>query len=47
LQEPGARPTITPIDGANPAAISRGGVVNLTLKPWGAMILSTRDVTAN
>jgi hypothetical protein len=43
-QQPDGRPTITAIDGAAPAAMARHGVVSVSLRPWGAMILSERDV---
>jgi glycosidase len=41
------RPTITEIDGARPAAVAQHGTTTVWLKPWGAMILSARDVTTN
>ena len=46
-QQPDGRPTITPIDGAAPAALARHGTATVLLKPWGAMILSERDVTTH
>lgn len=46
-QQSDGRPTITEIDGAAPAAVARHGTVTVSLKPWGAMILSERDVTTN
>jgi cyclomaltodextrinase len=46
-QQLDGRPMITPIDGAAPAAMARHGSVTISLKPWGAMILSTRDVITN
>jgi cyclomaltodextrinase / maltogenic alpha-amylase / neopullulanase len=39
-----SRPIITAIEGAAPAAIARHGIVNVSLGPWGAMILSTSNV---
>lgn len=44
-QQADGRPTITEIDRAAPAAIARNGTVSVSLKPWGAMILSASDVT--
>jgi glycosidase len=41
--DPTGRPTITPIEGARSAAVARHGSVDVTLGPWGAMILSTPD----
>jgi glycosidase len=41
---PDSRPIITEISGAEPAALARHGIVNVTLRPWGAAILSTSDV---
>jgi glycosidase len=46
-KEPDGRPTISEIDGAAPGAIARNGVVTVSLKPWGAMILSARNVTVH
>jgi glycosidase len=46
-QQPDGRPTITAIDGAAPAALARHGTATVLLKPWGAMILSERDVTTH
>lgn len=40
---PAGRPAINLIAGAEPAAVARHGAVNVTLGPWGAMILSTSD----
>jgi glycosidase len=45
--QPDGRPTVTEVDGAPPAAVAHRGTVTVSLKPWGAMILSTRDVTTN
>jgi len=42
-----SRPEISAIDGASPAAIARHGVVTLTVKPWGAMILPSSDEMAH
>jgi hypothetical protein len=39
-----SRSIITPIEGSTPAAIARHGIVNISLGPWGAMILSKPDV---
>jgi len=41
------RPEISSIAGAAPAAIDHHGRVNVTLGPWGAMILSSPDAAAN
>jgi cyclomaltodextrinase / maltogenic alpha-amylase / neopullulanase len=35
------RPMISPIDWAAPGAVARHGVVTVSLKPWGAMILGS------
>jgi len=42
--EQDSRPIITAIDGVAPAAIARHGIVNVSLRPWGAMILSSSNV---
>jgi glycosidase len=41
------RPTIAPIEGAAPAVIARHGSVTVSLKPWGAMVLTPSDTPAN
>jgi cyclomaltodextrinase / maltogenic alpha-amylase / neopullulanase len=46
-QQPDARPTIVEIQGAAPAAVARHGSATVSLKPWGAMILSARNGTTN
>jgi glycosidase len=42
-----ARPTVLPMQGRKFSAVSRHGMVTVTLKPWGAMILSPRNVEMN
>lgn len=41
------RPQAIEIDAVHPAAVAQHGTTSVTLPPWGAMILSARDVTTN
>ena len=46
-QKADGRPTISVVEGSRFAAVARHGVVTVTMKPYGAVILSSKDVAVN